>query len=164
MSTSPTSTLPSAAELGEVVSEVWASFLDDTLLLAETAPEAPLPASGRVTSWVCVSGGWTGHLYVITTPAGARHIAATMFELAPEEVTTEQIADAIGEIANMVGGTVKAMVGADSSLSLPQVVLDAGAVVSPDAEQRVSARGCWHGEPLEFALWERQTCREEGTP
>ena len=64
--------------------------------------------------------------------------------------------DALGEIANMVGGGIKGMVAAHAALSLPQVVLDAAALVSPDARRRVTVQANWKGELLEFSLWERQ--------
>jgi chemotaxis protein CheX len=149
-----TTTLPSDAELGEIVAEVWSSFLDEALLDGFGLPE---PAgTGKVIGWVSISGTWTGHLYVTTTADGARDITATMFQLGHDEVGTAEIADAIGEIANMVGGSIKGMVGGETALSLPQVALDAGALVSPDAHELVSVRSIWRGEPIEFALWERQ--------
>lgn len=151
----PTSTLPNAAELHEIAAEVWSSFLDDSLI--EALPGAGPAGEDRVIGWVSISGDWCGHLYVTTSAAGAREIAATMFQLEAELIGPSEIADAIGEIANMVGGSVKGMVGADAVLSLPQVVLNTGALLSPDAHQRVGVSARWHGEPVEFALWERNS-------
>lgn len=160
--TTSTTTLPTAAELHEIAAEVWSSFLDDALV--EALPAADVPDPDRVIGWVSISGDWRGHLYVTTTSAGAQQIAATMFQMDGNEIGQAEIADAIGEIANVVGGSVKGMVGADAVLSLPQVVLNTGALLSPDAHQRVRVCGRWRGEPVEFALWERNSERVGDTP
>jgi len=152
------STLPSAAELSEIASEVWSSFLDDALVEVEHPGDGALPHD-RTIGWVSISGDWTGHLYVTTSGAGAREIASNMFQLDAGEISDSEIADALGEIANMVGGSVKGMVGGEVVLSLPQVVLNAGTLISPEAHQRVRVSGSWHGEPVEFAVWEREVDR-----
>ena len=145
--------LPSAEELAELVEEVWRSFLDDEIV---SGLESPVETDAdRMVAWVSITGEWTGHLQVQTTPAGARGIAANMFQMESDEVSADEIADAFGEIANMVGGGVKGMVGVHTALSLPQVVLDARALVSPDAQQHTAVYAVWRGEPLEISLWER---------
>lgn len=147
--------LPTASELAEMVEQVWSSFLDDQLV---PMPEPDLTHSyeGHLIAWVSISGDWTGHLLVVCSGAAARAIATDMFQMEQDEVTTTEVADALGEIANMVGGSIKGMVAAHAALSLPQVVLDAAALVSPDAQRRVTMQGNWKGELLEFSLWERQ--------
>jgi len=146
--------LPSDVEMIEIVTQVWASFLDDELL--PVFADAAGSTGNRLVAWVSISGEWTGHLQVTTTPGGARDITAGMFQLEAAEVETGEVADAIGEIANMIGGTVKGMVGASAALSLPQVVLDASALISPDAHEVVQVRFQWRGEPIEVSLWERR--------
>jgi chemotaxis protein CheX len=149
-------TLPNAAELGEIVEQVWSSFLDEPIV-ADPGADGAGDAEGRLVAWVAISGDWAGHLRVVTTASGAHKIAADMFQLDSGEVSTAEVADALGEIANMIGGSVKGMVGVPAVLSLPQVVLDASALISPDARKLVSVCAHWKREPLEFSLWERQS-------
>lgn len=156
-------TLPNESELREVVEQVWSSFLDDALVPELTVSSADRHHSDRIVAWVSISGEWTGHLLVTTSAVGARAIAAGMFQLEPNEVDTAEIADALGEIANMIGGTVKGVVGAGAALSLPQVVLDAAALISLNALERVTVCARWKGELLEVSLWERQAHKFGGT-
>lgn len=149
-------TLPTAVELGEIVEQVWSSFLDEQLV-ADPGADGDGDNDGRLVAWVAISGDWTGHLRVVTSESGANKIASDMFQLDPGEVSTAEVADALGEIANMIGGSVKGMVGVPAVLSLPQVVLDASALISPDARKLVSVCAQWKQEPLEFSLWERRT-------
>lgn len=148
-------TLPNAAELGEIVEQVWSSFLDEQIV-ADPGADGADERAGRLVAWVAISGDWAGHLRVVTSESGAHKIASDMFQLDPSEVSTAEVADALGEIANMIGGSVKGMVGVPAVLSLPQVVLDASALISPDAHKLVSVYAQWKQEPLEFSLWERQ--------
>jgi len=145
--------LPSHEELAELVEDVWRSFLDDEIVVGLDAPDDP--DRTLMIAWVSITGEWTGHLQVLTTRVGAEGIASAMFQMEPGEVSSEEVADAFGEIANMVGGGVKGMVGVHTALSLPQVVLDSRALISPEAHQHSSIRAIWRGEPLEFSLWER---------
>jgi chemotaxis protein CheX len=150
-----TAVLPSAPELTEIVEQVWASFLEGEFVPV-LEPELDKGYDGRLIAWVSISGDWSGHLMVVCSDAAARTIATDMFQLEGVEVSTAEVADALGEIANMVGGSVKGMVGAEAALSLPQVVLDAAALVSPEAQRLVTVQANWKNELLEFSLWERQ--------
>jgi chemotaxis protein CheX len=146
--------LPSADELAELVEEIWTSFLGDDIVVGLDDPDVP---AERMVAWVSISGEWTGHLQVLTTADGAGAIAASMFQMAPDDLSSAEVTDAFGEIANIVGGGVKGMLGAQTALSLPQVVLDARALVSPDAREHTTVHALWRGAPLEISLWERST-------
>ncbi len=55
---------------------------------------------------------------VSTTLAG--QLAAQMFELPVDEIDDELVADAIGELVNIIGGNVKALLPTPSRLGLPE--------------------------------------------
>lgn len=153
--------LPDSTELGEIVEQVWSSFLDGEFI-ALPGSDAPAATGNQMVASVSISGDWTGHLTVVAGADCAQAIASSMFQLEPEEISTAEVADALGEIANMVGGSVKGMVGVAATLSLPQVVLDASALVNPDAQKLVSTFALWNGQPLEFSLWERSASASKG--
>lgn len=146
--------LPDSAELGEIVEQVWSSFLEGEIV-ALPGDGAEAMAGTQMVASVSISGEWTGHLMIVAGTDCAQAIASSMFQMEPDEITTAEVADALGEIANMVGGSVKGMVGVAATLSLPQVVLDASALVNPDAHKLVSTFAVWNGQPLEVSLWER---------
>jgi chemotaxis protein CheX len=148
--------LPSSMELGEIVEQVWSSFLDGEIV-AMSEDDVPAAPDRQMVASVSISGEWTGHLMIVTGAECARCIAGSMFEMDPEEVSTAEVADALGEIANMVGGSVKGMIGVAAALSLPQVVLDASALVNPDARKLVCVSAQWNGRPVEISLWERSS-------
>lgn len=154
MTVSISPVLPSSMELGEIVEQVWSSFLDGEIVAMPEGSAAQEEGQQLVAS-VSISGDWTGHLMIVTGTECAQLIAGNMFQMEPAEISTAEVADALGEIANMVGGSVKGMVGVAATLSLPQVVLDASALVNPDAHKLVSVLAQWNGRPVEISLWER---------
>jgi CheY-specific phosphatase CheX len=79
------------------------------------------PAEASLLAKVHISGEWNATLEVATTPAVAMLIAAEMFSLDPTSIQTADMFDALGEIANMVGGNVKGIINGELDLSLPKV-------------------------------------------
>lgn len=145
--------LPSDQELGEIVEQVWSSFLDGEVVAIPGMEGESEP--GQMLASVSIGGDWSGHLIIVASTECAYQIAGSMFQMGTDELSTTEVADALGEIANMVGGSVKGMVGVAATLSLPQVVLDASALVSPDAHKIVSVLAMWNGQPVQVSLWER---------
>ncbi|MCW2532227.1 MAG: hypothetical protein JWP62_1797, partial [Blastococcus sp.] len=74
---------------------------------------------------------------------------ALLGDASPEILDHEDVADAFGEIANVVGGNVKAALPGPSGLSLPEVG-DAPAVRNPADLCRVDV--LWRGEPLSISV------------
>jgi hypothetical protein len=86
--------------------EVWASILDIPIEI--TQPES-LSGMVLVSGAVEIDGPWSGTVTVACSPRLATMITAQMFEVAPAEASHDDIVDAVGEIANMIGGNVKAL-------------------------------------------------------
>jgi chemotaxis protein CheX len=53
----------------------------------------------------------------------ARQVCGKFLGVSPEELSTDDIRDAAGELANITGGSVKALLAPTCSLSLPSVVI-----------------------------------------
>jgi chemotaxis protein CheX len=122
-------------------------------LVGEDEPLVPLPGDLRgdvLSSWVDVVGPWTGSVVLTTGRETAADLTrALLGETAPEPLDHEDVADAFGEIANVVGGNVKAALPGPSALSLPDVG-DAPAVRNPADVCRVDL--LWRGRPLTISV------------
>ena len=105
------------AELKSMVDEIWSSLFQPVPTDADDADMG----SDLVVGFVDISGGWLGRVAVETTDAGAVAIASSMLAAEPDTLGDEDLADAIGELANIVGGSVKSCVEGQSTLSLPSV-------------------------------------------
>jgi len=69
-----------------------------------------------------ITGGWNGAIVLDCPASVARHAAAIMFQTQPAQVSMADIQDAIGELANIVGGHVKSLLPQPCHLSLPTVI------------------------------------------
>jgi chemotaxis protein CheX len=113
--------LVTAEQVSEIARDVWGSFLALDLVHVPGAAE-PLEGS-TVAGCVHVSGGWSGSIFVECTRGHADAAAAAMFAAEPGSLSEDEVADALGELTNMVGGNVKGLLPAPSTLSIPSVAL-----------------------------------------
>jgi chemotaxis protein CheX len=109
-----------AKDIQDVVCNVWTTTLGIALECREPGSAAvPEPT---VAASVHIAGGCEGSLVILCSAACARGVAARMFEVEPAEVSVDDVRDAMGELANMVGGNIKGLLGAPCHLSLPTLV------------------------------------------
>jgi len=110
----------SQTDLRDVIETIW----ETTLGMDVLGPEGsiPPPARGSYCGCVQITGGFTGAVMVSVSDRMARRVAGAMLETPLEAVTLSDLCDALGEIANMTGGSVKALLPGPSQLSLPSVV------------------------------------------
>ncbi|MGX6608180.1 chemotaxis protein CheX [Micromonosporaceae bacterium Da 78-11] len=148
-------------DLAEMVDQVWMSYLDpegiSPLMLTydENQPS-------EVHSSVSISGSWTGHVVYASSTVAARRAAAAFLAMEMDEVSEEDLADVLGEMANIVGGNVKAMLPPGAFLSLPQVMLaPASATRYLNAERITGVYGLWEGEPVSFSMWQSRSDNKE---
>ena len=86
------------------------------------AGEAPPPPTPPFAACTHIGGVWTGVVAIDCPDAVARRAAGLMFSKAPADVTGEDVQDTVLEIANVVGGHVKALLPEACRLSVPSMV------------------------------------------
>ena len=149
-------------DLAEMVEQVWVSYLDPEGL----SPLVPTGDDGQpseVHSSVSITGAWTGHVVYACSTAAARKAAAAFLAVEADEVGQEDLSDVLGELANIVGGNVKAMLPPACLLSLPQVVLaPESATKYPNAERVSGLYGRWDGEPVSISVWRSRNDLNKG--
>jgi chemotaxis protein CheX len=126
-------------DLRGLVDDIWSSLFEIPLDI-----DAPLP-DDVVTAFVDISGGWQGRVLVATTTEGALALASQMLRIPESRVDEADLADAIGELANIVGGSVKSCVDGQCALSLPNVSRYAPGVATADALEVLAS---WNDYPL----------------
>ncbi len=100
-----------------------------TMVMMELAEDYPLKEpvtrlSCSITGMVGLAGAYTGILSIHCPQSLALTITSNMLGMEVEEIG-EDVYDALGEIANMIGGHVKQVVstgGSDINLSIPTVI------------------------------------------
>ncbi len=139
---------PSLTDVEMVAAEVWSSFLGD---------EEPLligPPAELTVGWsaaVSVSGEWQGMISVELSAEMADQVTRRMLCLDDGPLPDEDVADAVGELVNMIGGGVKSLMPGPSALSLP--VVAAGRVARPsDVTEVCRFDAQWAGSPLVISV------------
>jgi len=138
-----------APELWDVMSiadEVWTSFIGTDEPLVPAGDEAfPVAWSGAVS----VTGDWSG-MVVVEMPEECA-VAATARMLMIDEPSQSDVADAVGELVNMVGGNVKCLLLGENRLSLPVVAV--GRVTPPGGAVEVCRADLqWSAGPLRITV------------
>jgi chemotaxis protein CheX len=144
----------SESDLAELVEQVWVSYLDPDGV-RPLIPTYDENQPSEVHSSVSITGSWNGVVVYASSAAAARKAAAAFLAMGEDEVGPEDLSDVLGELANIVGGNVKAMLPAGALLSLPQVVLaPESATKLPSAQRITGLYGVWDGEPVSISMWQ----------
>ena len=130
-----------------IAEEAWFALVGEDELLVPLPGEPPADA---LSAWVDVVGPWTGSVVLTTGRQTAAELTRTLLgHAAPEILDHEDVADAFGEIANVVGGNVKAALPGPSALGLPEVG-EAPAVRNADDVVRIDV--LWRGQPVSISV------------
>ena len=145
-------------DLAEMVEQVWQSYLDPEGV-SPLMPTYDENQPSEVHSSVSITGSWTGHVVYASSTTAARRAAAAFLAMDASEVSEEDVSDVLGELANIVGGNVKAMLPPGAQLSLPQVMLAPESTARfPNTERIGGVYGIWEGEPVSISMWQ---CRAD---
>jgi chemotaxis protein CheX len=130
-----------------IAEEAWSALVGDEEFLV------PLPGGlpeNAVSSWVQIRGPWTGAVVITTGWATGEELSTAMLkEHAPPVLDAEDIEDALGELANVVGGNIKAVLPGPSSLGLPEV---GTAPEAGDPADIVRVDLLWRGQSLTITV------------
>lgn len=109
------------AEIAEYVRSTWDSVLS---LPVEPISSESLPDSREefLTGCVQITGAWDGAVTLDIPLQLARRAAAAMFMVdPPDDVAADQMHDTVGELTNIVGGNLKALLPGPCYLTMPAV-------------------------------------------
>ena len=106
--------------LAQTVTVMWDSVLGTELLPVD---HTSVPANDHgLVGCIHVTGPDGGVVTIECSSALARAAACTMFNILPTTVGEADAEDSLGELANIVGGNFKGLLGPGHQLSLPKVV------------------------------------------
>lgn len=134
-----------------IAQEVFAAMVDGDAGLLQPWPGDLPPIADPVVAWVDLHGPWAGRAELTTDLATAHDLARALLGMGDHEVVSSlDLVDAFGEVANVVGGNVKSLLPLQGSLGLPQVAPAAPAVPGACVVQELPLS--WRGRPLVVAV------------
>jgi chemotaxis protein CheX len=136
-----------AETVQSIVQEAWSALVGEDEYLVPVPGELPdEPLSSRVE----IVGPWNGSVALTCGRSTAEELSRCLLaEHAPPVLDAEDVEDALGELANVVGGNVKAVLPGPSVLGLPEVG-PASRAGSPADTCRVDLM--WRGQSLTITV------------
>ncbi|WP_127480798.1 chemotaxis protein CheX [Nocardioides pantholopis] len=137
---------PTAPDLAALLDEVWSSLVGapDELALGGPLPDCSTLWSATVT----ITGEWRAMVSLDLGDPVVLAVTRAMLGFAEDEVPdVASCTDAIGELANIVGGNVKSLMPGPSVLSLP-VVFHGPVQVPSELAASTDLHLSWYGAPL----------------
>jgi hypothetical protein len=119
-----------ASDVGQMGSDFFTAMLGMPFD-PQPSKETNTPGEDALTASIQVEGTWNATFRVIASKALATEIASTMFDIAPDKLSSDEILDALGETVNVIGGNAKGIINEECNLSLPCI----GQYQSPKDEQ-----------------------------
>ena len=128
-----------------IAQEAWTALVGDDEFLV------PLPGGlpdDAVSSWVDVAGPWNGRVVLTCGRSTAEELSRELLkEHAPPVLDDEDVEDGLGELANVVGGNVTAILPGPSALGLPEV-----GAAPPAGADTVRVDLLWRGQSLTLSV------------
>jgi len=139
-------------DVSAIADDVFAAMVDgEAGTIAPWPGDVPLDGHD-VAAWVDVHGPWRGRASLETSSDVAAGLTRALLRL-PERaaVSDDDLVDALGELANVVGGNVKALLPEQGTLGLPRV---AGALPDDPGAHPVQRLPLgWRGRSLVLTVW-----------
>jgi chemotaxis protein CheX len=136
---------------------VWTSMLGLPLSRRIAVGDPVLSrARPHVSAFVQFTGGWCGCISLDCPVDLGRTLAASMFAVEPADLSANEMRDALGEIANIIGGNFKSLVPPPVEISLPSVLEGSDWRVSfPGSDLWAELGLDCAGEPLRVRVYQR---------
>ncbi len=135
--------------LAETVEFVWNTFVG-----TEIVPGGPAEMGEALSAAISVGGQWNATIVCELGDELCRRYSSALLETPVDELSAEDIRDALGELVNVVGGNIKGLLddNGTSTLSLPVVARPTPAI----AGEHITIT-TWHvadGLPMRWAIHE----------
>lgn len=140
--------------ISALASDIWSSMLGIDLFPGNGAMET-LGHDRTLTGIVQITGDWAGAVTIRCPTAVAKAFAGAMFGCEGDDLGMDEVRDAIGELCNMTGGSVKGLVPGECQLGIPAVAegIDYSLTV-PRGQAVVNVGFEYEGEPVEIVVYE----------
>ena len=131
------------SEICEYSKSIWKNILELDVKKIEEDYDPP-DGESILVGCVHISGEWEGAVTLDCPAELARKVATIMFQLTEDELSSDLIQDALGELTNMTGGNLKSLLPEPCYLSLPAVSMTEHRLKIPGSEliTKVSFK-CW---------------------
>jgi len=139
-------------QITEIAEEIFAAMIDGEPGLLGPWLDGPITLVDPLHAWVEMHDVFSGRVVLSTETSTAHELVRGLLGMGSDETVSEaDLVDAFGEVANVVGGNLKALLPTQGRLTLPQVDRVAPATIG--SVRFDGAVLSWRGLPLEISVW-----------
>ena len=113
------------------------------------------PLSNTVSGSVQITGEWNGSIMLTLSSSLVNLLTETLFSLETGKASIEDKKDAVGELVNMIGGNIKALLPQPSRLSVPLLALEGHALYFPSTKMVAHCQFECAKKPFALSLYEQ---------
>ena len=141
-----------SVQLTAIAEEVFAAMVDGEPGHLQPWWDGPVAVAEPVHAWVDLHASYKGRVLLTTDAATADDLARALLGMGDGEPVSEaDLIDAFGEVANVVGGNLKALLPEQGRLTMPVVSWQPPA--HEGATQLDEVLLAWRGRPLVISVW-----------
>ncbi len=123
----------------------------------ETSPSETFTGSVQIT------GKWNGGLLLSLPSSLVDKLAETLFSLESGKASTEDRKDAVGELINMIGGNIKALLPQPCTLSVPHLGPEGQNLNFPSAKRVTHCQFKCQGKTFGLSMYEEVETSKKDT-
>ena len=144
----------SCEEIFRMTQQVWTPMLSFPIKLKPERPTGTAMGGESVVGSVSLNGDWQGAVTLEFSQRLACLCAGQIFGMEAEEAESEDIHDAVGELANQVGGLIKGRLAPKSLLGLPTITEGTDLLIDvPRCQPLGSATMDCQGAEIRIEVW-----------
>jgi len=107
-------------DINRIITDIWTTILD--LEIEYVHDGVTLPKGTRsMAGCIQIAGEWQGAVTLFCPDSLVRKATASMFGMTEDEVSEDEMQDALGELTNMTAGNINTLLPQGCCISLPSV-------------------------------------------
>ncbi|ATX78556.1 Chemotaxis phosphatase CheX [Mariprofundus aestuarium] len=107
-------------DINRIITDIWTTILD--LEIEYVHDGVTLPKGERsMVGCIQIAGEWQGAVTLFCPDSLVRKATASMFGMTEDEVSEDEMQDALGELTNMTAGNINTLLPQGCCISLPSV-------------------------------------------
>ena len=141
-----------AAQVTTVATEVFAAMVDGQAGFLTSSPAGSVSLADPLHAWVDMDTEPPGRVQITTDANTADDLTRAFLHMdAADDVAAADVADAFGEIVNIMGGNMKALLPRHVRLTMPEVSRQSPS--GAGAQQVLEVVLAWRGRPFVITVW-----------
>ena len=143
-------------QIFRIVENIWKSLMGSDVSMLSSQDMSEEDRKFTLVGCIQITGAWDGAVALHCTREIMQSVVQTMFGENTKEFSNEEIEDALGELANMTAGNIKALLPGPSQISLPTIIKGSDFLLRVVGSEKVNTVYFnWNDQILSVSVFKR---------